>query len=186
MGTMVQTHSANDEVPARFVLAPEDRPKLEAGVHRGHALPVVDLSGLRSDAVPSVKAATLRGIASACHDWGFFHAVNHGIPEATIENARRAARAFFELPMRDKDPFRAPAELEQKSGDALKLHGYGRTCFFRGEADDWMDSLFGFLAPPAFNQLHLWPSQPPDLRYRKSRRFLRFVHGCSGTAPRFD
>ena len=159
---MVQTLSCMKEVPINFIVSPEDRPRPPQPLLE-RTLPLIDLSGLQCDALPSTKATTLSAIASACEEWGFFQAINHGIPIDIIEDARRSAKDFFELPSPEKHGYVVNAE-DQKDGDMEKLQGYGRTLFFRGTADDWMDSLFGFLAPPSLKKLDLWPSQPPQLR----------------------
>lgn len=41
-------------------------------------------------------------VARACENVGFFYALNHGVPEETIDRAFAAARRFFALPLEEK------------------------------------------------------------------------------------
>ena len=65
------------------------------------ALPIVDLSEPET-------AALSRRIAAACTDTGFFGICGHGVPDATIEGAMSAARAFFAMPVDSKLRVRRP------------------------------------------------------------------------------
>lgn len=55
-------------------------------------VPTVDLEG--SSAVDE--------IGRACETVGFFQIVHHGVPQTVIDDAWRAARAFFDLPLEDR------------------------------------------------------------------------------------
>ncbi|MDX1509410.1 MAG: 2-oxoglutarate and iron-dependent oxygenase domain-containing protein, partial [Woeseiaceae bacterium] len=57
------------------------------------SVPVIDLD----------SASAVERIALACRDWGFFQVTNHGVPEALIEQTWQQARAFFALPVADKE-----------------------------------------------------------------------------------
>ncbi|MEM9209417.1 MAG: 2OG-Fe(II) oxygenase family protein, partial [Pseudomonadota bacterium] len=54
--------------------------------------------GLRDPSLTSVRA-----IADACSDWGFFQVVNHGIEPAVIEAMWSETRAFFAWPQDTKE-----------------------------------------------------------------------------------
>ena len=41
-------------------------------------------------------------VGAACHDWGFFQIVRHGIPAGLIEQVFDQSRRFFALPLADK------------------------------------------------------------------------------------
>ena len=41
-------------------------------------------------------------VARACENVGFFYALNHGVPEETIDRAFAASRWFFALPLEEK------------------------------------------------------------------------------------
>ncbi len=67
-----------------------------------HEVPTIDVSGV----LPGASAASLRRvadqIAEACETIGFFYAVNHGVPESTVEGAFAAARGFFDRPLEER------------------------------------------------------------------------------------
>lgn len=142
------------EVPQQFLVPPEQRP--HPAQRNTGLLPFVDLANLNGGG--DSEADTLKDIAKACEEWGFFQVVNHGIPATVIEGTRQAARQFFELPMVDKEGY----NVKDQSTEGLL--GYGHTDFFQGAANDWMDSLFGYLAPPSLKKLDMWPSKPEKLR----------------------
>jgi isopenicillin N synthase-like dioxygenase len=65
------------------------------------ALPLIDLSGLRSPS--AVERGNLAGyIGRACRDKGFFYIENHGVPQRLIEAVFREAHNFFGLPMAER------------------------------------------------------------------------------------
>jgi isopenicillin N synthase-like dioxygenase len=64
-------------------------------------IPQIDISGLYSDD-PADKAAVAKQIGAACDEIGFFYAVNHHVPPATIAAARERAAAFFAQPVEQR------------------------------------------------------------------------------------
>lgn len=58
-------------------------------------IPVVDLTGIDGDL--DSRLAVARGILRAAETAGFFYIQNHGIPEETIQKARRRATQSVEL-----------------------------------------------------------------------------------------
>ncbi|XP_008665133.1 probable 2-oxoglutarate-dependent dioxygenase At5g05600 [Zea mays] len=80
-----------------FVQAIEYRPV--SPIPQATGIPVVDLSPLaRMPPSPGAMNALAAGVGAACRDWGFFLAVGHGVPDATVARAVEAGRAFFALP----------------------------------------------------------------------------------------
>lgn len=65
------------------------------------ALPVIDVSGLRSPA-PEDRRAVGRALRSTCADKGFFYIRNHGVDPALQARVFQASEAFFNLPMEQK------------------------------------------------------------------------------------
>ncbi|GLJ43952.1 hypothetical protein SUGI_0916260 [Cryptomeria japonica] len=137
-----------NEVPQEFLVQAKDMPLLEDGVFQ--ELPLVDMS--------EPPHQQKQKISAACQEWGFFQVVNHGIHLDVVENARKAARGFFELPVEEK------LKWAREEGKTDQIAGYGRTEGFRGQYSDWMDSLYAFLAPDSLKARHLWPSTPTDYR----------------------
>ena len=69
--------------------------------------PVVDLS--RFEAADAAGKAKLGAeVDDICRTTGFLAVSGHGVPQATIDAAWNAARAFFDLPLEDKQKARAP------------------------------------------------------------------------------
>jgi isopenicillin N synthase-like dioxygenase len=64
-----------------------------------NALPVIDLAALRGDP----DGPVIDQLRRAGEAWGFYYVVNHGIGDATITRALRAAQRFFVLPLADKE-----------------------------------------------------------------------------------
>ena len=86
---------------------------LDARVVATSALPVVDVSGLRS-ADPADRAAVGVALRAACVDKGFFYLAGHGIEPELPAAAFAQARAFFALP------------AETKAAVAMSSDNYGR------------------------------------------------------------
>jgi len=142
-------------IPDRYVKPESERPKaaLEpaaATTTEEGGIPVVDLSS------PS-DPATARAVSEACRDWGFFQAVNHGVPAELLRRARGVWRGFFRQPMEVKQRYaNSPATYE----------GYGsRLGVEKGAVLDWGDYYFLHVRPPHLFDPHKWPHLPPDLRY---------------------
>jgi len=65
------------------------------------AIPVIDVTGLGGS---SAKKATVAGeIRAACTGSGFFYITGHGIPPTLFEQLFQQSRAFFALPLEQKD-----------------------------------------------------------------------------------
>ncbi|KAL5231494.1 hypothetical protein ABZP36_030270 [Zizania latifolia] len=142
-------------IPERYVRPEAERPSsaaaaVAAETDGGVNIPVVDLSSPGS-------AATARAVAEACREWGFFQAVNHGVPPALLRRARGVWRGFFHQPMEVKQRYaNSPATYE----------GYGsRLGVDKGALLDWGDYYFLHVRPPHLLSYDKWPHLPPDLRY---------------------
>ena len=139
-------------IPDRYVKPVHDRPSVNNSTTSGSvSIPVVDLSSLDG------SAATARAVSEACREWGFFQAVNHGVPRELLRRARAAWRGFFRLPVEAKQRYaNSPATYE----------GYGsRLGVEKGAVLDWGDYYFLHLRPPSsLSAADKWPHLPPDLR----------------------
>ncbi|PAN43946.1 hypothetical protein PAHAL_9G005000 [Panicum hallii] len=117
------------------------------------SVPVVDLARLLDPAHADEEAARLR---AACQDWGFFHLVNHGVPDQVIHDVKEDIKAFFRLPLADKQALaQGPAGIE----------GYGQAFVVSEDQKlDWADMLFLSTQPPEYRSLNFWPSRPATFR----------------------
>ncbi|ESR33728.1 1-aminocyclopropane-1-carboxylate oxidase [Citrus sinensis] len=57
-------------------------------------IPIIDFEGIHKDA--SLRSQAVDQIRSACEKWGFFQAINHGIPTSVLDQAIDGIRRFFE------------------------------------------------------------------------------------------
>jgi len=127
-------------------------------------VPLIDLGPLR-DGSEAGLAQVAREIGAAARDIGFFAVANHGVPEALIAEMFAAARAFFALPIDEKDALTIEAspvylgyarvELERLdpslSGDIKESFNMGRE-----RAADDPDVLAGM----PFVGANRWPALP--------------------------
>src|SRR5271170_1596358 len=60
-------------------------------------IPVIEIAALRSDD-PAKRRVCAKRIGRACHETGFFYAVDHGVDPLLVTRAFAAAAAFFALP----------------------------------------------------------------------------------------
>ena len=66
-----------------------------------HAVPIIDIGELAGEIHSDL--ASVQEIADACRKWGFFQVVNHGIPSDVVEDVWGQMRAFFVLPVEQKE-----------------------------------------------------------------------------------
>ncbi|KAF7097769.1 hypothetical protein CFC21_099558 [Triticum aestivum] len=152
-------------VPAFFRHPPD--PLSQSACPDAAAIPVVDLSGSRSEVVGAVRAA-----AQAA---GFFQLVNHGVPEAAMWRMLAAGRRFNEEPPEAKAPY--------YTRDAARRVRYNCNAdLFRTLLGKWRDTIYmedmdkekddEELLPPALR------GAAPDTR-RRFGRWGASSLGCS-------
>jgi isopenicillin N synthase-like dioxygenase len=66
------------------------------------AIPVIDVSAVRGAAGEAALAAAGHALLRASQEIGFFYIAGHGVPQAAIDRAVAAARAFFARPLAEK------------------------------------------------------------------------------------
>jgi isopenicillin N synthase-like dioxygenase len=137
------------------------------------SIPQIDISGLYS-ADPTEKAKVAEKIGAACDEIGFFYAVNHHVPPATIEAARERAAAFFAQPVEQRLKVGADRNNRgyREMGDTVHKSGkvFARDSFDLGfpvAADDPE-----VLAGTPFYAENNWPDLPG---FREA--LLAYYHG---------
>ncbi|KAF7044719.1 hypothetical protein CFC21_053913 [Triticum aestivum] len=113
-------------IPAIFHYPPESFAPL-APFSTDVAIPVIDLSGQRSEVVSKVKAAMEK--------LGFFLVVNHGVPEAAMSNMLSVVRGFHEEPVEAK-------ELYYTRDEERHVKYSGNADLFRSPAAKWRDTMY--------------------------------------------
>jgi isopenicillin N synthase-like dioxygenase len=86
------------------------------------SVPVIDLARARQGGGLE-RRRVAAAIDAACRDIGFFAITGHGVPGALVDDLRRCAHAFFELPLADKLAVRHPTGMNRgyhhAGGEAL-------------------------------------------------------------------
>jgi isopenicillin N synthase-like dioxygenase len=66
-------------------------------------IPLVDISAfIDTNATEQAKEDVVKAVSDACHTYGFFYLVGHGIPEADRQQTLDCARLFAKLPLEEK------------------------------------------------------------------------------------
>jgi isopenicillin N synthase-like dioxygenase len=132
-------------------------------------LPVLDISGFRSDPDSPAGAAFVEALREAFHGIGAGYLVGHGVPDALVARVRQVAEEFFALP--------EPERLAIENVHSPQFRGYTRlgTEHTNGRRDlrDQVDIGRELPAPeigpddPAWLRLrgpNLWPEGLPAFR----------------------
>ncbi|GMI96435.1 JASMONATE-INDUCED OXYGENASE4, Jasmonic Acid Oxidase 4 [Hibiscus trionum] len=155
----VQSLSENGirTIPGQYIKPITDRPELKPGseIDEHVDIPVIDLRNLFGKD-RALHDETLRRIASACEDWGFFQVVNHGVSHELMKRTRDAWREFFDSPLESKQLYaNSPSTYE----------GYGsRLGVEKGAILDWCDYFFLNFLPVVLRNESKWPAQPTSCR----------------------
>ena len=85
--------------------------------------------------------------------------MDHGIEESYLDEVRKVAKQFFELPIEEKKKYsRAANEGEGYGGDLIVSDK---------QILDWSDRLALKVLPQDERMLDLWPQNPNDFRYSR-------------------
>ncbi|XP_047338101.1 codeine O-demethylase-like [Impatiens glandulifera] len=115
-------------------------------------IPVIDLINLLS----SETEKELANFKSALLSWGCFQVTNHGMTISFLNELRRVAKEFFQLPIDEKK------KCNRAVGD---IHGYGNDMVITDDQTlDWTDRLYLYLFPEDQRNLNLWPQIPESFR----------------------
>ncbi|XP_059071733.1 anthocyanin synthase [Cryptomeria japonica] len=145
----VQTLSESgiESVPLQYV-----RADLEKSKPHDTQVPVIDLHSLSS---PYLQQETIAAICSAAQNWGFFQIVNHGIPLPLTSRMQAVGKAFFDLPLEEKELYK-----NEEAGSPI---GYGSKLGYSPDAKlDWGDYYYNVIMPPHRRNMSKWPKQPSD------------------------
>jgi isopenicillin N synthase-like dioxygenase len=150
-------------------------------------VPVVDLAPARRGGRRE-RRAVAGAIDAACRAIGFFALTGHGVPDALVEDLRRCAHAFFELPEAVKLAARHPAGTNRgyhhAGGEALAAANDGeappdlKEFFHVGPVDVADDPYYtGALGRRHFTP-NVWPATPPAFE-RAAIAYYRAMSGLT-------
>ncbi|KAH0456314.1 hypothetical protein IEQ34_014221 [Dendrobium chrysotoxum] len=172
-GVKTLCDSGIKKVPSKYILPVPERPQINVKVSKKTSprfkLPTIDLSLLQDC---NGRAQVLHSLSKACHEYGFFQVVNHGIPNESQARIISTAKRFFELTYEERARYmsnniRAPVRY----GTSFNQLQDG--VFY------WRDFL-KLNCYPLHKILPFWPSSPLELReeamsYAKKSKALFLV-----------
>ncbi len=133
-----------------------DRDPIAGPAQAPDSLPVIDIAELLLDSTSLASRPVIDDIAAACRRWGFFQAVNHGIPDALLARVREKTHAFFDLPI--------DAKLK-----VLRSHdnpwGFYHKELTKNQRD--RKQVFDFTragTDPIYQSSNRWPEQPGEFK----------------------
>ncbi|XP_045793016.1 1-aminocyclopropane-1-carboxylate oxidase homolog 1-like isoform X2 [Trifolium pratense] len=112
------------------------------------SVPIVDLKNIHAN--PALRVEVVDQIRCACHEWGFFQVINHGISVTVLNEMIDGIRMFHEQDADVRKEFYT-RDLQKK------VMYYSNGTLFSGQAANWRDT-FGFrVAPDPFKPEELPP-----------------------------
>jgi isopenicillin N synthase-like dioxygenase len=136
-------------------------------------VPVIDVAPFSAGGEGD-RRAVAREIGRACEDIGFFTIVGHGVDAALVRRMYDVSRAFFDLPVTDKQRVRRPRPEQSRGyiglGEENLAYSVGRDTtdlkeFFAIGPVDVPDEPY-YQAPAAYPSFapNVWPEKPAELR----------------------
>ncbi len=110
------------------------------------AVPVIDIG----------SRASVRQIADACREWGFFQVIGHGIRRTLVEKVWQSTRAFFALPVDQKERIMRTRE---------NPWGYYNNELTKNQRDK--KEVFDYTSggvDPVYGAKNRWPDSDADFR----------------------
>ncbi|KAK9945095.1 hypothetical protein M0R45_010626 [Rubus argutus] len=143
-------------LPENYIFPPDARPgKLSTAPSIPNCnIPVIDLGSQGHD-----RDQIIQKILEASQEFGFFQVINHGIPDASLNDAMAVFKEFFELPLEDKE-----ASIHSDDPNIVcKLYTSGVNYDWE-PVHLWRDIL-RHPCHPLEKFMPLWPKQP--IKYRE-------------------
>ncbi len=136
-------------------------------------VPIIDIAPFRHGAAAQ-RRAVADAVDRACRDIGFLVIGGHGVDAALIERTREVSRAFFDLPLAEKQRVARPAPHVTRGYIGLDEESLARSRDPSAYGSDLNESLMigPVDAPPpevaaaggAHFAPNLWPAEPRELR----------------------
>ncbi|KAI5675299.1 hypothetical protein M9H77_06249 [Catharanthus roseus] len=148
-----------DEIPQQFDITIYKPPTAIKAIAansnlKNQSIPFIDPPVIDFARLITSNEEELEKYREALSSWGCFQLINHGM-ESIIDEMRKNAKQFFQLPMEEK---------LKCAKSANYYEGYGNDDVTGAQAKDWTDRLFLIASPEEQRKMHLWPQNPPSLR----------------------
>ena len=136
-------------------------------------VPVIDVAPLRAGG-EGERRAVAKAIGRACEDIGFLTVVGHGVDEVLVRRMYDVSRAFFDLPIADKQRVRRPKPEQSRGyiglGEENLSYSVGRDTtdlkeFFAIGPVEVPEEPY-YQAPAGYPSFapNVWPERPAELR----------------------
>ncbi|XP_045793014.1 1-aminocyclopropane-1-carboxylate oxidase homolog 1-like isoform X3 [Trifolium pratense] len=102
------------------------------------SVPIVDLKDIHAN--PALRVEVIDKIRSACHEWGFFQVINHGIHVTVLDEMINGIRSFHEQDVDVRKEFYT-RDLKKK------VTYYSNGTLYSGQAANWRDTFAFGVAP---------------------------------------
>ncbi|GLJ27814.1 hypothetical protein SUGI_0545880 [Cryptomeria japonica] len=136
-------------LPERYIRSEKERPNTFPPRHLD--IPIIDMGMFLRDS-DLCRQKELEKLGTACQQWGFFQAVNHGIPLSLTERMKVIVREFIQLPLEEKLKYKIQ-----------EIEGYGQS--FVASDDqilDWADIMSLTTQPTENKKMDFWPTKASD------------------------
>ncbi|XP_076889482.1 hyoscyamine 6-dioxygenase-like [Bidens hawaiensis] len=139
-------------VPKDYIFSKEYRPQnIDTSV--SDSVPVIDLAKSKA---ANGHSQPVEEILKASQEFGFFHVINHGVPEKTVTDAMNVLKEFFDM------------QPKHTSGIIPPNKGYiytSSTGFTKDSVHLWRENI-KLPCHPLEESIHLWPDTPA--RYQEA------------------
>ncbi|KAL9247469.1 hypothetical protein vseg_020899 [Gypsophila vaccaria] len=98
----------------------------------------------------------LKKFESLLSSWGVVQLVNHGIENSTLDQVLQVTKAFFDLPIEEKEKY---ARSNDEEWNFSLMQGWGNDRMSVGQPFNWLDRLMLLLHPSNQRILKLWPDE---------------------------
>eukprot|EP01018_Ginkgo_biloba_P000061 Gb_21870 [translate_table: standard] len=144
-----------EERPTDCIIVNAEEEKNGKYDERTGQIPVVDMAGWEEGGEARRKEI-MRQVAEASEEWGVMQVLNHGISDSLIARLQAAGKAFFDLPIEEKEVY----ANDSASG---KIAGYGSKLANNASGQlEWEDYYFHLLWPTHKRDMTTWPKYPSD------------------------
>ena len=106
--------------------------------HTKLSIPIIDLKDIHSN--PALHTQVMGKIRSACHEWGFFQVINHGIPISVLDEMIDGIRRFHEQDTEARKEF-------YTRDSKKKVVYFSNLGLHSGNPVNWRDTI-GFAVSP--------------------------------------